>query len=117
MKGILSILAVLIFIAMPIIGQAATQQAVLTWTDLTNETGYVVERKIGPTGTYAQVGTTLAGVVTYTDLNLVQGTNYCWHVSGVNAVGNGVPSDDACMSTVGVPGKVGGLNVTIQIVP
>ena len=96
---------------------AATQNAVLTWTDLTNETSYTIERKVGPTGTYAQVGTVLAGVTTFTDVNLVQGTNYCWHVFGVNGVGSGVPSDDACITTAGIPNKVGGLNVTITLVP
>lgn len=104
-----------VFIALPL--SAATQNAVLTWTDLAGETGYKIERKAGPTGTYAQIGTTLAGVVTYTDVNLTQGTNFCWRVTATNAVGDGVPSDEVCMATAGVPGKVGGLNVTIQIVP
>lgn len=96
--------------------QAATQQAVLTWTDVANEDSYVIERKIGPTGIYAQVGTTAMNVVTFTDPALAGGTNFCWHVFGKNAVGSAAPSDDVCMGTIGVPNKTV-LGVVIQIVP
>jgi hypothetical protein len=115
MLGLVMLLSLTLGLMQP--AQAATQNAVLTWPDLSNETGYVIERKVGPSGTYAQVGTTLAGVVTYTDVNLAQGTNFCWRVFGVNALGNGVPSDDVCITTVGVPNKVGPVTITIQIVP
>ena len=97
--------------------EAATQQAVLTWTDLPNEDSYVIERKVGPTGAYAQVGTATKDVVTFTDPDLAQGTNFCWHVAGKNAIGTGPFSDDVCVATAGVPGKVGGLKVIIQIIP
>ena len=107
----------MLVLLMPSVAWSASQQAVLSWTDLTNETSYVIERKIGPAGVYAPVGTTSASVVTFTDPSLVQGTNYCWHVAGVNSVGTGLFSDDACMSTAGIPGKVGGLTVIIQLGP
>lgn len=110
-------LLVLSMLMLPQVAWSATQQAVLSWTDLPNETSYVIERKIGPTGTYAQVGTTLTNIITFTDPALTQGTNYCWHVAGINTVGAGPFSDDACMSTVGIPGKVGGLTVIIQLGP
>jgi len=116
-KILLALFLLVTVLVVPQFSQAATQQAFLTWSDLPNETGYVIERKVGPTGTYAQVGTTAAGAVTFTDPNLAQGTNYCWHVFGANGIGNGVPSDDVCVGTAGVPGKVGPVTVTIVIVP
>lgn len=111
------ILFLLAFFVLAAAALAATQNAIISWTDLPNETSYTVERKIGPTGVYAPISTTGANVVTFTDVNLAQGTNFCWRVTGMNTVGTGLPSDDACMSTTGVPGKVGGVNVIIQIVP
>jgi hypothetical protein len=99
------------------VAAAATQQAVVSWTDLPNEDSYIIERKSGSTGTFAQVGVTAQNIVTYTDVNLPQGTNFCWRVTAKNGVGLGVPSDEACMTTAGTPGKVGGVSVIIQIVP
>jgi len=58
-----------------------------------------------------------ANVPTFTDQNLPQDTNFGWRVIASNAVGDGVPSDEVCLSTAGVPGKVGGLIVIIQLVP
>jgi hypothetical protein len=97
--------------------QAVSQQAVLSWTDLPNDEGYVIERKAGPSGTYAQVSAVAKDVVSYTDPDLPQGTNFCWRVAGKNTIGTGAFSDEVCVSTAGVPGKVGGLKVIIQIVP
>lgn len=114
---LLVLLVVLVGLCFTSRASAATQNAVLTWTDLPTETSYAIERKVSSTGTYVQVGTVGASVTTFRDLNLAQGTAFCWRVTAVNAVGAGVPSDDACMGTAGVPGKVGGLNVLIEIVP
>lgn len=109
-------LGVVLALAMDV--QAATQNAVLTWTDVTGEDGYIVERAIGTTGTWGQIGSKLAaGVVTFTDVNITQGTNFCYRVTATSALGNGPASDPGCVTSAGVPGKVGGLSITIQIVP
>ena len=109
-------IAILMFSCFPLVAFSASQDAILTWNDLSNEDSYVIERKVGP-AVYAQVGTTLKDVLTFTDSGLLQGTTYCYRVFGKNTLGSGVPSDEVCVNTAGIPGKVGGLNVIIQITP
>ena len=53
----------------------------LTWTDNTgDETGFYVERKTGPTGTYAQIGTVAANTTTFTDPAVQRYTTYYYRV-------------------------------------
>lgn len=115
MTRLLLCLAVLLML--PSLANAATQNVVLTWPDLPNETGYKIEKRVCGVGTYSPIGTTLAGVTTYTDVNVPQGTNAGYQVKGTNALGDGPPSDEVCIVSAGTPGKVGPVNATIQIVP
>jgi hypothetical protein len=115
MKYLSIILAAVIMCALATISEAATQQVKLTWTDLSNETGYLVERRACGVGSYSQMGTPTTP--TFTDTSVVQGTSYGYRVTGTNALGSGPPSDELCVSTAGTPGKVGGLNAIIEIIP
>jgi len=66
-------------------------QVTLRWTDLaTNETGYVVERKTGATGTFGVLTSPPLppNRVTYTDnVGLVAGTTYFYRVGAVGSAG------------------------------
>ena len=69
---------------------ASPTQVKLTWTDnaVGNESGFVVERSTDGI-TFAQVGTTAAGITTYTDTTgIVIGTTYSYRVAATNALGN-----------------------------
>lgn len=56
------------------------------WQDnATNETGYRIERKTLPSGSWTQVGTTAANVHTFIDNNsIAAGTQYSYRVTGYN---------------------------------
>ena len=71
-------------------------QLTLDWVDNTGGTAnFVVERKTGPTGTYARIATTCIGVTTYTDLAVVAGITYCYRVKASNAHGESDYSNEA----------------------
>ncbi len=60
-------------------GVASAAQISLSWVDNSGGTAtFGVERKTGTTGTYAQIGTTGAGVTTFADSTVVAGTTYCY---------------------------------------
>ena len=88
----------LVAIAWPIESDAA--QLTLTWTDnSTNEDGFKIERKIGTTGTYAQIAVTGASVTSYTDSNVADGTTYCYRLLAFNTAGDSAYSNEACGTT------------------
>ena len=85
----------------------------LSWGDITNETGYRIERRVASSGTYSQLAAVAANVVTYVDGSIVLGTQYCYRVAGFNAGGNGPYSNEACGNVpVQVPPAVQNLVVT-----
>jgi uncharacterized delta-60 repeat protein len=58
----------------------------LVWRDNSfNETGFKIERKLGHNGTYAQIGTTGAGVTTFPDSGLTSNSFYYYRVKAYNA--------------------------------
>lgn len=86
---------------------AATGAATLTWTDGTpvttdvatwgdpaNEIGFLVERAAFKNGKvaepYAQVGSTLANVTSFTDATALLGTDYSYRIVAFNAAGSTV---------------------------
>jgi transcriptional regulator CtsR len=78
----------------------ATNQIKLTWRDnATDETGFKIERKTGATGTWAQIATTGANVVTYTNTGLAANTTYYYRVRAYNASGNSPYSNEAYTAT------------------
>src|SRR5262245_30590857 len=120
-------LVVLGLILLTSLSYAAT--ATVTWThDGVNTTGYVIERKTGPTtplirqrtagDTYIQVGTTPAGTKSFVDpANLTAGT-YCYRVKAVNNAVSGPYSGDGCgnVSEIPVAPNAPG-TITITIAP
>jgi hypothetical protein len=61
-------------------------QLILSWSDnSTNEVGFRIERRTGATGTYAEIATVGVNTASYTDVNLPNGTTYCYRVRAYNA--------------------------------
>ena len=86
-------------------------QVTLRWTDLaTNETGYVVERKVGAAGTFGVLTSPPLppNSVTYTDnVGLVAGTTYFYRVGAVGSSGTSY-SSEASVTIPGSPPSSGG---------
>jgi hypothetical protein len=72
----------------------------LTWTNnATNESGFIIQRSSSANGTFTQVGTTSAGVTTFTDTNLSPATTYFYQVVATNANGNSFATNKASATT------------------
>jgi|GEM_PF-448032 len=68
----------------------------LTWQDHSNvEQGFKIERKAGSSGTYSQIGTTNANVVSYMDNTGIPGTTYYYQVRAYNSQGNSNYSNES----------------------
>jgi hypothetical protein len=66
--------------------QAAGTSLIVTWGDnSTSEDGFGIERKIGTTGTYAEVGRVGANVTTHTSTGLAYSQQFCFRVYAYNA--------------------------------
>ncbi|KAF0216823.1 MAG: fibronectin I domain-containing [Geobacteraceae bacterium] len=83
---------------------ASTTSLTATWTDVTGETTYTLERKQGTGGTYAPVpgATNLTkNTLTYTDSDLSLSTEYCYRIQASTSFG--VPSvyssNELCRTT------------------
>jgi fibronectin type 3 domain-containing protein len=67
----------------------APRAARLRWTDVANETGYSIERRVdGSEQPFAEIRRVNAGVTTITDDGLEPGKTYIYRVRAFNAVGN-----------------------------
>jgi titin len=72
----------------------------LAWTDnSSNETGFKIERKTGAAGTYAEIATVGAGVVSFNNTGLAVNTKYFYRVRATNATGHSAYSNEASTST------------------
>jgi len=72
----------------------------LSWSDgSTNETGFEIERKTGPTGTWARVLTTGANVVTMDDIGLSASTTYVYRLRAVSSAGASAWSNESSVTT------------------
>lgn len=79
-------------------------QVDLTWTDASNnETGFLVERKTGPTGVFVQIATTAADAVTFSDPDVVGGVTYVYRVGAVNGLSAVAYTNEAAAATPGAP--------------
>lgn len=77
--------------------EATGGQLQLTWTDnSTDEDGFGIERKVGTTGTYAQIASVGADATSYVDSSLSDGTTYCYRVFAFNTNGNSPYSPESC---------------------
>ncbi len=77
----------------------SSSQINLSWADVSTETGFKIERKIGAGGTYAQIGTVGANVTTYSDSALAAATTYFYRVRATNAAGDSSYSPEASATT------------------
>jgi phosphatidylserine/phosphatidylglycerophosphate/cardiolipin synthase-like enzyme len=81
----------------------SSHQINLSWSDVSDETGYKVERSPNGSSSWVQIGTTAAGAVTYQDQGLTDGTTYHYRVRAFNASGNGPYSNTANATTPQTP--------------
>ena len=86
---------------------ASTSRINLAWTDnSTDESGFRVERApdvASAPGTFAQVASVGANVVTYSNTGLTTGTRYWYRVRAYNSVGNSDYSNVADAMTMRIP--------------
>ena len=80
---------------------ASASQVNLSWTDVTGEEGYKVERKLSSSSTWAQIGTTGADGVNYADTNsgLQPATTYNYRVRAFTTAGNSPYSNTVTVTT------------------
>ena len=76
----------------------------LGWTDnATNEDGFLIQRKLGPGGTFADLDTVDANQTSYGDDTCDPETNYCYQVRAYNTAGDSAWSNEACDTTPAAP--------------
>jgi hypothetical protein len=91
---LLTVLLTLIAIAAPGSASAALQ---IGWTDnASNEDGFQLERKTGPTGTFGLLLQLGPNSVSHTDSTVAAGTTYCYRVRAFNTAGNSAYSNEGC---------------------
>ena len=74
----------------------------LTWTDnSTNETSFRIERKVTGVGSFVEITSVGAGIVTYDDTTVVSGTSYDYRVRARNGAGDSAYSNTATVVTSG----------------
>jgi hypothetical protein len=79
---------------------AIAAQLTLTWSDnSSNENGFNIERRVGTTGTYAQMASVGINVNSYIDTNLLDSTTYCYRVKSYNSAGSSAYSNERCATT------------------
>src|SRR5215831_7419092 len=77
--------------------EVTAAQLTLTWADnSTNELGFSIERSTGTAGAFAEIATTAADVIAYTDQTVVSGTTYCYRLRAFNSAGYSAYSKSAC---------------------
>jgi fibronectin type 3 domain-containing protein len=74
----------------------------LTWTDVTSETGYKVERSLDGV-TFAPLVTLSADTTSYSDLTVAANTKYYYRIRATNGVGDSANSTVATATTPQVP--------------
>jgi trimeric autotransporter adhesin len=76
---------------------AAPAQLTLTWQDnSTNESNFGVERKMGTSGTYAQIALVSANTTSYADTSVTRGITYCYRVDATNSAGASAYTNEVC---------------------
>jgi hypothetical protein len=81
----------------------------LKWTDnADNENGFILERKIGTSGTYVQIATLAANVNTYDDTGLNPSTTYDYQLKAYNSLGESAYSNEASATTFALNAVGGG---------
>ncbi|WP_306534763.1 fibronectin type III domain-containing protein [Geobacter sp.] len=89
-------------------------QAVLTWNNVTGNSGYRIERKTGAGGTWGTVTTTAADAVTYTNTGLAAGTLYYYRVSTMNGGGASAASNEQSTTTTPIAPTVTATTISAE---
>ena len=84
----------------------SANQLQISWGNVLNETGYIIERRTDDPLSWQQVGTVTADVTVFNDTTVTTGIQYSYRVTSVNAVGlstasaevKGTPVDLACIA-------------------
>jgi len=75
-------------------------QVNLTWTDnSSDELSFLIERKTGSAGTFAQIASVSTNVVTFGDTGLTASTTYFYRVRASNASGNSAYTNQGSVTT------------------
>jgi fibronectin type 3 domain-containing protein len=77
---------------------ASSTEIKLTWTDVSEETGYTVERSLDGLN-WVEVAAAAMDAVTYTDTGLTPGTKYWYRLRAVNQGGESLYSPEVGAST------------------
>lgn len=80
----------------------STSQINLSWSDVSNETGYTIERSTNGTS-WTQLATVGANITSYASTGLSQNTTYHYRVKASNLGGDSPYSAAASATTQGVP--------------
>ena len=73
----------------------SSSKITLAWIDNSNnETGFIISRKTGSGGTYADIHTTSANIITWSDTTVVDGTQYYYKVRATNSAGDSPNSNE-----------------------
>lgn len=80
---------------------ASNTQINLSWVDNSNnEDGFLIERKTGAAGTYAQIATASANATSYQNTGLTANTNYYYRIRARNTVGNSAYTTEVSATTL-----------------
>jgi hypothetical protein len=93
----------------------SSSQINLSWSDVAGEAGFKVERSPDGSTGWTQIGTTAAGVLTYSDTGLTASTTYYYRVRATNSGGDGPYSAVASATTLApsTPGAPASLTATV----
>jgi len=77
----------------------STSQINLNWADSNTEDVFQIERKTGAGGTWSQISSVLANIISYPDFSVSAGTNYFYRVRAVNGAGSSAYSSEVSVTT------------------
>jgi Metallo-peptidase family M12/Divergent InlB B-repeat domain len=82
----------------------SANNVLMQWADnSSNESGFKIDRKLGPSGSYSPWNQFPANSTTAQDSGLSYGTVYCYRVYAFNGSGNSGFSNESCATTLAVP--------------
>ena len=83
----------------------SSSQIDLSWDDVSSEAGYEIESKLEG-GDFQQIGTTGAGITSYSHTGLQADATYIYRVRAYNAIGDSDWSDEASARTLQLEGWI-----------
>jgi len=80
---------------------SSTTQINLSWTDITDENGYKIERSYGNPGAYIQIGTVSANTTLYEDKTVTPFNYYYYRIKAYNDFADSPYSNEAYVAFSG----------------